>query len=111
MNNKLNSIVKILQNLIITIYYCIVNHTARISAHALGFIAIVLLHFASVPTFLSVLSAKTDILPPIDVMIFIWAALSTLFVKALLEKDNLYISVICAGFIAQTVMMGLIILK
>lgn len=93
------------------VYAYIAEHLAHVSAHALGWIAIVMLHFASVPTLLSVLSAKSDALPPIDIMIFVWSALTTMFIKALLEKDRLYISTICAGFIAQTVMMGLIIFK
>lgn len=98
-------------NMFKLIYSYIAEHLAHVSAHALGWIAIVMLHFASVPTLLSVLTAKSDTLPPIDIMIFVWAALTTLFIKALLEKDRLYISTICAGFIAQTVMMGLIIFK
>jgi len=109
--SKLNSIFNLFQAGIYAVYHFVKNHLVNVSAHALGWIVILMLHFASVPTFLSILAAKTDVLPPIDIMIFIWAALSTLFIKALLEKDRLYIATICAGFIAQTVMMGLIIFK
>ena len=105
------STVKFVTDFYKLVYNYIVEHMARISAHALGWIAIVMLHFASVPTLLAVLTANSDKLPPIDIMIFVWSALTTLFIKALLDKDRLYISTICAGFIAQTVMMGLIIFK
>lgn len=105
------STIEFFNELFNVVYSYIAEHLARISAHALGWIAIVMLHFASVPTLLSVLSAKSDTLPPIDIMVFVWAALTTMFIKALLEKDRLYISTICAGFIAQTVMMGVIIFK
>ena len=93
------------------IYKFIADHLVHISAHALGWIAIVMLHFASVPTLWAVLTAHSDRLPTIDLMIFIWAALTTLFVKALLEKDRLYIATIAIGFVAQTLLMGLILFK
>jgi hypothetical protein len=111
MKNFIVNLAHLVQASIYASYNFIKEHLVRISAHTLGWVVIVLLHFASVPTLLSVMSAKTDVLPPIDIMIFIWAALTTLFVKALLEKDRIYIATIGVGFIAQTVMMGLIVFK
>lgn len=87
------------------------NHFGKISAHTLGWITIVLLHFSSVPTLLAVLMNKTDVLPSVDVIIFIWAGLITLFFKSLIEKNTLYIATICLGFVAQTVLMSLILFK
>jgi hypothetical protein len=87
------------------------DHLGHISAHTLGWISIVLLHFAAMPTLISVLLAQNDKLPPVDLMIFIWAALTTLFFKSLIEKNVLYIATICMGFLAQTVLMGLILFK
>ena len=87
------------------------NHLTNISAHALGWIAIVMLHFASVPTLWAVLLGQSDKLPSIDLMIFIWSALTTLFIKAILEKDRLYVTTIAVGFVAQTMLMGLILFK
>jgi hypothetical protein len=87
------------------------QYFGKISAHVLGWITIVLLHFASVPTLLSVLLDKSDRLPPVDLMIFVWSALITLFFKALIEKDILYIATICIGFCAQTVIMALILFR
>jgi len=87
------------------------NHLGRISAHTLGWITILLLHFASIPTLVSVLLAQSDKLPPIDLMIFVWVALVTLFCKSLIERDFLYIATICLGFSAQTLIMGFILFK
>jgi hypothetical protein len=87
------------------------NHLINISAHALGWIALVMLHFASVPTLWAVLLGQSDKLPSIDLMIFIWSALTTLFIKAILEKDRLYVTTIAVGFVAQTMLMGLILFK
>jgi hypothetical protein len=96
-------------------YLIIINfvqdHLTNISAHALGWIALVMLHFASVPTLWAVLIGQSDKLPNIDLMIFIWGALTTLFAKAILEKDRLYVTTIAIGFVAQTVLMGLILFK
>jgi len=87
------------------------DHLGHLSAHTLGWITIILLHFAAMPTLISVLMAQNDKLPPVDLMIFIWAALTTLFFKSLIEKNFLYVSTICVGFIAQVVIMGLILFK
>ena len=94
-----------------SLYLSMKEHLGHISAHTLGWITIVLLHFAAIPTLASVLLAQSDKLPPVDLMIFVWAALTTLFFKSLIERNFLYVSTICVGFIAQVVLMGLILFK
>ena len=87
------------------------EHLGHMSAHTLGWITIVLLHLSSIPTLVAVLMAQSDKLPPVDLMVFVWSALITLFFKALIEKNFLYIATICLGFAAQTVIMSLILFK
>lgn len=87
------------------------EHLGKISSHTLGWLTIVLLHFASIPTLLAVLLAQNDKLPPVDLMIFVWSGLITLFFKSLIEKNFLYVATICLGFAAQTVIMSLILFK
>lgn len=94
-----------------TIFSDIKLQLAGISANTLGWLAIILLHLSSVPTLLSILMAQSDKMPPVDLMIFMWAALITLFFKSLIERNFLYITTISVGFVAQTVMMGLILYK
>jgi hypothetical protein len=98
-------------NLINLTYSFFKNHLGHLSSHTLGWITIVLLHFASVPTLLAMILAQSDKLPPYDLMLFVWAALTTLFFKSLIEKNFLYVSTICMGFIAQVVMLGMIVFK
>ena len=93
------------------IWYFLRDHLGRITGNTLGWITIILLHLASVPTLLAVLLAQSDKLPPVDLMIFIWAALITMFFKALIERNFLYVATICMGFCAQTVIMSLILFK
>lgn len=83
----------------------------NLSARTLGWITIILLHFASVPSLISVLMAQSDKLPPIDLMVFVWSALVTLFFKSLIERNYLYVATISLGFVAQTLLMGLILFK
>lgn len=83
----------------------------NLSARTLGWITIILLHFASVPSLIAVLMAQSDKLPPIDLMVFVWSALVTLFFKSLIERNYLYVATISLGFVAQTLLMGLILFK
>jgi hypothetical protein len=93
------------------IYVFAKDHLGKMSAHTLGWITIILLHLSSIPTLLAVLMAQSDKLPPVDLMIFVWSALITLFFKALIERNFLDIATICLGFAAQTVIMSLILFK
>ncbi len=93
------------------VYNFLKEHIGHISAHTLGWVTIILMHFASIPTMIAVLLAQSDKLPPVDLMLFVWAALTTLFFKSLIERNFLYVATICMGFLAQTVLMGLILFK
>jgi hypothetical protein len=93
------------------VYVFLRDHLGRISSHTLGWITIILLHFASIPTLIAVLMAQSDRLPPVDLMVFVWSALVTLFFKSLIERNFLYVATICLGFAAQTLIMGLILFK
>jgi hypothetical protein len=87
------------------------DHLGHVSAHTLGWLTIILLHLSSIPTLVAVLMAQSDKLPPVDLMVFVWSALITLFFKSLIERNFLYIATICLGFAAQTVIMSLILFK
>jgi hypothetical protein len=93
------------------VWYFLRDHMGKVSAHTLGWFSIILCHFAAIPTLLAVLLGHSDKLPPVDLMIFIWCALITMFFKSLIEKNFLYISTICIGFCAQTVIMSLILFR
>jgi hypothetical protein len=87
------------------------EHLSILSAQTLGWVAILFCQFAPIPTLLAVLMGQSDKLPSVDLVMFLWAALITMFFKALIERNNLYIATICLGFAAQTVLMGLILFK
>jgi len=100
-----------IKNIPFVVYAFLRDHLGKISSHTLGWLTIILLHFASIPTLLAVLMAQNDKLPPVDLMLFVWSALITLFFKSLIERNFLYLATICLGFVAQTVIMSLILFK
>ena len=84
---------------------------SKISAEAVGWISVLVLHAATIPTLLAVMGGLTDRMPPVDVVLMVWTALTLLFVKAAVQKDMLNIVTIALGFIVQAVMMALIFFK
>lgn len=107
----ISRIVGFIAGLPLVVFGFLKQHLGRLSAHTLGWFTIILLHLASIPTLLAVLMAQNDKLPPVDLMIFVWSGLITLFFKSLIERNFLYIATICLGFCAQTVIMSLILFK
>jgi len=78
------------------------------SAETLGWLSIILLHAATVPSFLAIMSGLTDRAPSIDLVLLIWTALTLLFFKAAVQKDMLNLITIGLGFIVQASMLALI---
>jgi hypothetical protein len=84
---------------------------SKISSEAVGWISVLVLHAATIPTMLAVMSGLTDRMPPVDLVLMIWAALTLLFIKAAVQKDMLNIVTITFGFVVQAVLMALIFFK
>jgi hypothetical protein len=84
------------------------NH---ISAETLGWIAVLILHSATVPSLLAVMAGLTDRLPGVDLVLLVWTGLGLLFLKAAVQKDMLNLVTIGFGFIVQAVMLALIFFK
>ena len=84
---------------------------AKISADTLGWLAALVLHAATIPTLLALLSGLSDRTPSLDVVLFLWTGLTLLFLRAIVLKDMLNIITIGTGFIVQAVLMSLILFK
>jgi hypothetical protein len=100
-----------LQNLKLSVNKFFMETFTRASSNALGAFSIIMLHLATIPSMLAVLLAYSDHMPNLELVVFIWAALAALFFKSLLEKNFFYIMLISLGFLAQTVIMSLILFK
>ena len=87
------------------------EHEPNISAETMGWIAVVLMHLATIPTLLAVLSGLTEKRPPVDLVLFAWSGLFCFFVKATIQKDVLNIVTIGFGFFVQAALLALIVFK
>ena len=87
------------------------NHLHRISADTLGWLAAIVLHCATVPTLLALMTGLSDHVPSLDVVAFLWAGLVMLFLRAIVLKDTLNIITIGLGFMVQAALMALILFR
>ena len=87
------------------------EHAPHVSAETMGWIAGILLHLATIPTMLAVLTGLTEKMPPVDMVLFSWAGLFCFFIKAAIQKDFLNIVTIGFGFFCQAAMLALIVFK
>lgn len=84
---------------------------SQISSETLGWIAVLVLHSATIPSLLAVMSGLTDRLPGVDLVLLVWTGLTLLFIKAAVQKDMLNLVTIGLGFILQAAMLALIFFK
>jgi hypothetical protein len=87
------------------------NNLPRVSADTLGWLAVILIHCATIPTLLALLTGLSDNVPNLDIVLFMWAGLVLLFVRSVVMKDALNIITIGTGFIVQAVIMAMILFK
>jgi uncharacterized protein with PQ loop repeat len=87
------------------------EHAPRLSAEAMGWIAVVLLHLATIPTMVAVLTGLTEKMPPVDMVLFSWIGLLCFFIKATIQRDLLNIITIGLGFFIQASLLALIVFK
>ena len=87
------------------------NHLHKISADTLGWLAAIVLHCATFPTLLALMTGLSDRVPSLDVVAFLWAGLVLLFLRAIVLKDMLNVITIGVGFIVQAGLMALILFR
>ena len=87
------------------------EHIYKISADTLGWLAAIVIHCATLPTLLALITGLSDRTPSLDVILFVWGGLLLLFCRAIVLKDMLNIITIGLGFIGQATLMGMILFK
>ena len=87
------------------------ENIGHLSAETLGWIAVILVHLATIPTLVAILTGLTEKLPPVDMVALMWLGLFTFFVRSVIAKDLLNIITIGFGFFVQAMLMALIIFK
>jgi hypothetical protein len=89
----------------------ITENIGRLSAETLGWIGVILVHLATIPTLVAVLTGLTEKLPPVDIIVLMWLGLFMFFIRSVIAKDLLNIVTIGFGFFVQACLMALIIFK
>jgi hypothetical protein len=87
------------------------QHLPKVSAETLGWLAVILIHCATIPTLLALLTGLSDTVPNLDIVLFMWAGLVLLFFRSVVMRDLLNIITIGVGFITQAVIMAMILFK
>ena len=87
------------------------NSLATLSADTLGWLAAIVLHCATLPAFLALMTGLSDRTPGLDMILFLWGGLVLLFVKAAIQRDLLNLITIGLGFFVQATLMALIFFK
>ena len=84
---------------------------SHLSAEGIGWLGIMFMHCATVPSLLGLIFAVSNVLPSLDVVFFIWGGLTLFFIRALIKKDMLTIITIGVGFIVQAALLGAVVFK
>ena len=84
---------------------------SHISSETFGWLAVLVLHAATIPRLLAVMSGLTDRLPSVDLILMVWGGLILMFVKAAVQRDLLNLITIGVGFMAQAVLMAVIFFR
>ena len=74
-----------------------------------GWVGMVLIHGATIPTSLSVIMGWSSELPPLDMVLMIWAGLALFFLRAIARVDWLYLVSNAIGFILNSILLAIIV--
>jgi hypothetical protein len=96
---------------IVAIRDYVTNSLATLSADTLGWLAAILMHCATLPSFLALMTGLSDKTPSLDMIFFLWSGLVLLFMRAVVLRDMLNIITIGFGFMIQAGFMALILFK
>ena len=100
-----------LLGLVVLIRKFFLDHLKKLTADTLGWLAAIVLHCATVPSLLALMTGLSDKTPSVDIIMFIYTGLILLFAKAIILRDQLNIITIGSGFIAQAAIMAFILFK
>lgn len=74
-----------------------------------GWAGMVLVQCATVPTAVSNIAGWSDKLPPLSMVLLVWAGLILYFVRAFFQRDVLYMVSNGVGFVLNTILLALIV--
>lgn len=84
---------------------------SKMSADTMEWLTIVVLHAATIPTLLAMLTGLSDRAPGLDIILFVWTGLVLLFARSILLKNGFNTVTNGIGFISQAVIMAFILFR
>ena len=81
------------------------------TAETISWLGLILIHSATVPTVLSIMAGLNDKMPPVDLVLLVWAGLALFFIRAAILKDMINLVTIGFGFVAHAVLLSLLVFK
>jgi hypothetical protein len=76
-----------------------------------GWIGMILIQSSTIPVSISIIRGNAERIPPVDMTVMIWVGLFFFLLRAIANKDNLYIVSNSVGFFFQTILLILIAFK
>lgn len=74
-----------------------------------GYIGMVLIHGATMPTLINRLVNTSALLPPLSMVLMIWLGLGLFLARAIAQNDRLYTISNAYGFVMQTLLLAFIV--
>ncbi len=74
-----------------------------------GWIGMVLIQLATLPTIINKIFDPAVAMPPLSMVLLIWSGLFLFLIRAIIQKDMLYIISNSIGFLSQSVLLYLIV--
>jgi hypothetical protein len=87
------------------------THAPALTANTLLWIAVVLIHAATLPSLLAVMMAWTAEMPQLDIVLLTWLGLAALFLQSLITRNTLITVTVSVGFMLQAGLMALIFFR
>ncbi len=83
--------------------------TAKELPELAGWIGMILVQCATVPTAVYNIMGWSDKLPPLSMVLLVWSGLICYFVRAYAQRDQLYMVSNGVGFVLNTILLALIV--
>lgn len=76
-----------------------------------GWIGLVLIHGATIPTTLGIVMGYSENMPPMNMVLMVWTGLFLFLIDAFKKRDMLYIISNAIGFFFNSILLALIVFK
>lgn len=80
----------------------------KTTADTFAWLSVIVLHAATIPSFLAVKTGLSDRLPSLDLVALVWLGLLLYFIRSAIIKDMLAVITIGVGFAIQALLLGFI---